>query len=61
MPDSWQSPKWSGTFVTMKRGYPPIYSFGHASEEDALEAAELWEVEYEARKHIDEDISLFIG
>lgn len=51
MPKNWASEADGyGTFVGMFRKFPIVYSYGHATAEEALAAAEEWERTKEDRE-----------
>lgn len=51
MPAAWEAPYWEDSYASRlaKRHFPMAYSIGFETAEEALEAAEAWEVEEEKR------------
>lgn len=50
MPSHWEAPDWGGITIASYRGFPFCYSPGFATAEEALQAAEEWEVTKEKQK-----------
>lgn len=48
-PCDWDAPTYGGSPLALLRKYPCPYSPGYASEDEALEEAELWDADSEAR------------